>query len=121
MSHPSPDPYAHIVGPWQHLLGDRLRVRIPFALCGMWMGAEPGVEYPGPDGPLCPSCASQVTVRQWFRLPRAERQWRIARFKAADTALQVNSEAERKAGAGRGRLRNQLGWNVGDDRSRSPE
>ena len=42
--------------------------------------------------------SGQITIRQWFRLPRHERQWRIARFKAADTALQVNSEAERKAG-----------------------
>jgi len=98
MSRPSPDSYVHSVGFWQHLLGYRLRIRIPYALCGMWLGEEPGVEYPGPDGPMCPSCTSQITIRQWCRLPKAERQWRIARFKAADIALQVNSEAERKAG-----------------------
>jgi hypothetical protein len=98
MNRLSPDPYAHSVGPWQHLLGDWLRLRIPFALCGMWLGEEPGVEYPGPDGPPCPTCAAQVTIRQWFRLPKAERQWRIARFRAADIALQVNSEAEFNAG-----------------------
>jgi len=40
----------------------------------------------------------QVTIRQWFRLPKAERQRRIAAFETADDALQANSEAERKAG-----------------------
>jgi len=89
MSRPSPDPYVHSVGFWQHLLGYWLRIRIPYALCGMWLGEEPGVEYPGPDGSLCPSCASQITVRQWFRLPKAERQRRIAEFKTADDALQA--------------------------------
>ena len=92
----SPDPYVHITGFWQHWTGRLLR-RIPFALCGMWLGADTDVEYPGPDSPLCPSCASQVTVRQWFRLPKAERRRRAAEFKAADEALQVNSEAEELA------------------------
>jgi len=40
----------------------------------------------------------QVTIRQWFRLPRYERERRIAEFKNADNELQANSEAERKAG-----------------------
>jgi hypothetical protein len=40
----------------------------------------------------------QITVRQWFRLPKHERQHRIAEFKAADEALQVNGEAEDLAG-----------------------
>ncbi len=31
----------------------------------------------------------QITIRQWFRLPKAERQRRIAEFKAADEALQA--------------------------------
>ncbi len=34
---------------------------------------------------------TQVTVRQWFRLPRAERARRIAAFRAADEALQALS------------------------------
>lgn len=87
MSTPSPDPYVHSVGFWQHWTGRLLR-RIPFALCGMWLVAMPGTEYPEPDGPLCPACASQVTVRQWFRLPKHERARRKAEFKAADAALQ---------------------------------
>jgi len=95
----SPDPYVHSVGPWQHWTGHLLR-RVPDALCGMWLGMEPGVEYPEPDGPPCPSCARQVTVRQWFRLPRAERKRRIAEFRAADEALQANSDAEFRAGIG---------------------
>ncbi len=33
--------------------------------------------------------AGQVTVRQWFRLPRSERARRIAEFRAADEALQA--------------------------------
>jgi hypothetical protein len=86
---PSPDPYVHTVGFWQHILGNRLRIRVPYALCGMWLGEEPGVEYPGPDGPRCPACASQITVRQWFRLPKAERRRRTAAFKTADAALQA--------------------------------
>ena len=88
MSYLSPDPYVHSTGPWQHWTGRLLR-RIPFALCGMYLVALPGVEYPEPDGPLCPSCASQITVRQWFRLPKAERKRRIAEFKTADDALQA--------------------------------
>jgi hypothetical protein len=40
----------------------------------------------------------QVTVRQWFALPKAERKRRVAEFKAADYALQDNADAERKAG-----------------------
>jgi hypothetical protein len=34
------------------------------------------------------STCSQVTIRQWFRLPKTERQRRIAEFKSADEALQ---------------------------------
>lgn len=39
----------------------------------------------------------QVTIRQWFRLPRYERAARIAEFKNADNELQANSEAEYQA------------------------
>jgi hypothetical protein len=35
------------------------------------------------------STAGQVTVRQWLRLPKAERAARIAAFKTADEALQA--------------------------------
>ena len=31
----------------------------------------------------------QVTVRQWFRLPKDERQRRVTEFRAADRALQA--------------------------------
>jgi hypothetical protein len=40
----------------------------------------------------------QITVRQWFRLPKAERQRRAAGFRAADEALQANGDAEQAAG-----------------------
>jgi hypothetical protein len=32
--------------------------------------------------------ASQITIREWFALPKAERHHRVARFRAADTELQ---------------------------------
>lgn len=44
-----------------------------------------------PDGP-------QVTVREWFRLPGAERRRRTEEFRAADLALRINAEAEELAG-----------------------
>jgi hypothetical protein len=40
----------------------------------------------------------QVTARQWFRLPKYERERRAAEFRAADEALQINGEAEELAG-----------------------
>ena len=40
----------------------------------------------------------QVTIREWFRLPKCERDWRAAEFKAADEALQINSFEEEQAG-----------------------
>jgi hypothetical protein len=33
--------------------------------------------------------SGQITIRQWFRLPKAERRRRIAGFRAADAALQA--------------------------------
>ena len=33
--------------------------------------------------------SGQVTVRQWFRLPKAERQRRVTEFRAADRTLQA--------------------------------
>ena len=91
-----PDPYVHSVGFWQHWTS-RLFSRVPFALCGTWLGGEPGTD-PGPDGPECPPCASQVTIRQWFRLPKAERRARAEMFHEADGALQANGDAEQAAG-----------------------
>jgi len=41
--------------------------------------------------------SAQVTVREWFRLPKTERRDRIAEFKEADEALQANSQAEYEA------------------------
>jgi hypothetical protein len=40
----------------------------------------------------------QVTVREWFGLPRWEREHRMTEFRAADEALQVNSYEEERAG-----------------------
>ena len=40
----------------------------------------------------------QVTVRQWFRLPKAERVRRAVAFRRADEALQDNGDAEQAAG-----------------------
>ena len=42
--------------------------------------------------------SGQITVRQWFALPKAERERRAGEFQRADFALQVNSEAEQRAG-----------------------
>jgi len=44
--------------------------------------------------------AGQITVRQWFRLPKAERQRRVTEFREADEALQANGDAEQAAGIG---------------------
>lgn len=33
--------------------------------------------------------SGQIAVRQWFRLPKAERQRRATEFRAADRALQT--------------------------------
>jgi len=40
----------------------------------------------------------QVTVREWFRLPKAERRARAETFRVADWALQANGDAEQAAG-----------------------
>lgn len=42
--------------------------------------------------------AGQITTLQWFRLPAWERQHRVAEFRAADEALQINSYEEERAG-----------------------
>jgi hypothetical protein len=44
--------------------------------------------------------SGQITVRQWFRLPKAERRRRAAAFREADEALQANGDAEQAAGIG---------------------
>lgn len=40
----------------------------------------------------------QITIRQWLNLTRAEKNTRIAAFRAADNALQANGDAEQTAG-----------------------
>ena len=40
----------------------------------------------------------QITIRQWFALPKAERRARAETFREADEALQANGDAERAAG-----------------------
>jgi len=40
----------------------------------------------------------QITIRQWFALPKAERRARAETFRTADEALQANGDAERAAG-----------------------
>jgi hypothetical protein len=47
--------FTHIVGNFQHFL-DRARIRIPRALCGASLVAEPGEPDLGPDAPVCPDC-----------------------------------------------------------------
>ena len=40
----------------------------------------------------------QITIRQWFALPKAERRARAEAFREADEALQANGDAEQAAG-----------------------
>lgn len=40
----------------------------------------------------------QITVREWFALPKIERRARAAAFRDADGALQDNGDLERAAG-----------------------
>ena len=48
--------------------------------------------------PADPAEDSQITIRQWFALPKAERRARAETFRAADEALQANGDAEQAAG-----------------------
>jgi hypothetical protein len=51
------DDVVHIVGWWQALLGDVLRLKVPRALCGESLECGPAEEPNLPDGaPLCPRC-----------------------------------------------------------------
>lgn len=50
------DSVSHIAGSVQHWLG-RLGVKVPRALCGVLLVAEPGKSYAGPDAPVCRECA----------------------------------------------------------------
>jgi hypothetical protein len=60
-----------------------------------------------PQSPMCPPVrwdgaqwipdGRQVTAREWFRLPKHERDRRAAEFRSADDALRLNSEAEELA------------------------
>lgn len=61
-----------------------------------------------PQSPMCPPVrwdgrqwlpdGHQVSMREWFRLPRHERARRAWEFRAVADALAVNSEAEEAAG-----------------------
>ena len=66
----SPAEMVHAVGFWQHLM-DRLRIKVPRALCGSLLIAEDGIPEPGPGGPRCPECAAldprmpEVAALEW--------------------------------------------------------
>ena len=47
---------AHIVGRWQSIL-DTLRLKIPRALCGVLLIADPDRPGPNRNSPICPRCA----------------------------------------------------------------
>jgi hypothetical protein len=62
--HDDPEP-SHIVGRWQEFL-DRLRLKVPRALCGELLVADPDQPGPTPDSPLCPRCAEKGRTRGQF-------------------------------------------------------
>jgi len=47
---------AHIVGWWQWVLGDVLRLKIPRGLCGESLAADTGRPDPSENAPLCQHC-----------------------------------------------------------------
>jgi len=53
--------YIHVTGWWQGLL-ESLRIKVPRALCGESLIAQPGEPELGPDAPVCPACL-------WYREP----------------------------------------------------
>lgn len=55
------DTRVHIVGFVRHWL-DRLKLKIPRALCGVSLEGDPDKPDPGPDAPLCPDC---VALEPW--------------------------------------------------------
>lgn len=48
--------FAHIVGRWQGLLGDDLKLKIPRGLCGASLKADPELDTGDANLPLCPRC-----------------------------------------------------------------
>jgi hypothetical protein len=69
---PNRDAYvAHIVGRWQGLLGDDLKLKIPRGLCGESLKADPGQLDPGDANlPLCPRCLQRDARHLRRRRPR---------------------------------------------------
>lgn len=52
----SEDDVAHIVSKWQGML-DILRLKVPRALCGELLVADPDRPGPNRNSPICPRCA----------------------------------------------------------------
>jgi hypothetical protein len=69
---PNRDAYVtHIVGRWQGLLGDDLKLKIPSGLCGASLKADPGQLDPADANlPLCPRCLQRDTRHLRRRRPR---------------------------------------------------
>lgn len=51
------DQYLRIVGGLQHWL-DRLRLKVPRALCGVLLVGDPDKPEPGVNTPTCPKCTA---------------------------------------------------------------
>jgi hypothetical protein len=66
------DEYRHVVGKWQTWAYILLR-RVPRALCGLVMVADPDRPSIGPDAPGCPACLARSggDLGQWVPPGRA--------------------------------------------------
>lgn len=63
---PTSDGLTHIVGWWQWLLGDKLRIKVPRGLCGASLA---GVDKPGVTLPLCGQCVKLCGGRRTEYVP----------------------------------------------------
>lgn len=50
------DIYLHIVGYWEWLFVEKLRRKVPRALCGVVLIGDMDQPAPGPTSPHCPNC-----------------------------------------------------------------
>lgn len=50
------DIYLHIVGYWEWLFVEKLRRKVPRALCGVLLVGDMDAPEPGPNSPRCPRC-----------------------------------------------------------------
>ncbi|MFE4460220.1 hypothetical protein ACFROC_22935 [Nocardia tengchongensis] len=66
--------YLHTVGWWEHLTAGVLRWRIPRALCGQSLAADPDQPEVTPASPPCPAC--QARNRHTGALHWVPGQWR---------------------------------------------